>query len=547
MKKILKPALGMLTAFLLGAPTVMAQTRTAFVHLFEWRWNDIAQECRYLGEKGYAAVQISPPQESVLGEAWWTRYQPQSYRLNSRSGNRSELKSMIDECRRHGVAIYADAVINHMSSFQRDYPSVPYSPWDFHTCIDPIDYSDRWKIQNCDLASLSDLATEKEYVRQRIADYMNDLTSLGVAGFRIDAAKHIPAEDIAAIRRKLVGNPYIFQEVIGAFGEPVSVFEYTRNGDVTEFQFGRTMGAAFKGRSALKNLKNLQSWSGWLRSSDAIVFTDNHDTQRDQPFDVMTFKDDGRRYSLANVFMLAYPYGYPKVMSSYNYYDHNQGPPAQGVHSGASCFDGQWVCEHRWNSIAAMVKFRNVTSSAFTLNRWWDNGANQIAFSRGNLGFVAINGETFGMNEWLATGMPAGDYCDVISGELRNGQCEGGVITVNQDGFANIVLGSLDAVAIHAESRLGSSGQTGACDRDPIYFRATSNRWGLTQMSCSNGIWSIIAEFRDSDENGSHRFKIALDTVWQRAYPEQDYLLANPGRYEISFDPKQNTITVNAL
>ncbi len=31
-------------------------------------------------------------------------------------------------------------------------------------------------------------------LRQKIADYMNDAISMGVAGFRIDAAKHIPAE-----------------------------------------------------------------------------------------------------------------------------------------------------------------------------------------------------------------------------------------------------------------------------------------------------------------------------------------------------------------
>src|SRR6187397_1784454 len=37
---------------------------TAFVHLFEWKWTDIARECEtYLGPKGFTAVQISPPNE----------------------------------------------------------------------------------------------------------------------------------------------------------------------------------------------------------------------------------------------------------------------------------------------------------------------------------------------------------------------------------------------------------------------------------------------------------------------------------------------------
>lgn len=33
------------------------------------------------------------------------------------------------------------------------------------------------------------LATETEYVRSRLAQYGNDLLSLGVDGFRLDAAK----------------------------------------------------------------------------------------------------------------------------------------------------------------------------------------------------------------------------------------------------------------------------------------------------------------------------------------------------------------------
>ncbi len=35
------------------------QGRHTMVHLFEWKWNDIAAECeRFLGPKGYAGVQV---------------------------------------------------------------------------------------------------------------------------------------------------------------------------------------------------------------------------------------------------------------------------------------------------------------------------------------------------------------------------------------------------------------------------------------------------------------------------------------------------------
>ena len=49
-----------------------------FVHLFEWKWRDIANECEQnLGPAGFAAVQVSPPQEHSITPSfdWSERYQ----------------------------------------------------------------------------------------------------------------------------------------------------------------------------------------------------------------------------------------------------------------------------------------------------------------------------------------------------------------------------------------------------------------------------------------------------------------------------------------
>jgi alpha-amylase len=48
--------------------------RSVMVHLFEWKWQDIARECEaFLAPNGYAGVQVSPPTEnSVIGtRPWW--------------------------------------------------------------------------------------------------------------------------------------------------------------------------------------------------------------------------------------------------------------------------------------------------------------------------------------------------------------------------------------------------------------------------------------------------------------------------------------------
>ena len=53
--------------------------------------------------------------EHIPGSAWWTRYQPVSYKLESRSGNRQQFIDMVDRCKAAGVNIFVDAILNHMS------------------------------------------------------------------------------------------------------------------------------------------------------------------------------------------------------------------------------------------------------------------------------------------------------------------------------------------------------------------------------------------------------------------------------------------------
>ena len=55
-----------------GTPYTKLQcqgNRQVIVHLFEWKWTDIANECEaYLGPKGFCAVQTSPPMEHIQGK-----------------------------------------------------------------------------------------------------------------------------------------------------------------------------------------------------------------------------------------------------------------------------------------------------------------------------------------------------------------------------------------------------------------------------------------------------------------------------------------------
>ncbi|KAM3914848.1 pancreatic alpha-amylase-like [Leptodactylus fuscus] len=483
--------------------------RTSIVHLFEWRWEDIAEECeRYLGPNGFGGVQISPPNENLIitnpNRPWWERYQPISYKICTRSGDEDQFKDMVTRCNNVGVYIYVDAVINHMcgsgvgkgssstcgssySTNDESFPGVPYSNFDFNdnkcktSSGDIENYDDTDQVRNCRLLSLMDLALEKEYVRGKITDYLNKLIAIGVAGFRIDASKHIWPRDLQAIVSRLnnlnthwfpnVSRPFIFQEVIDLGGGGISVSDYFDIGRVTEFKYGTKLGKLIRKWDGEKMayLKNWGEGWGFMPTDRALVFVDNHDNQRGHGGggdSILTFFD-ARLYKMAVAFMLAHPYGFTRVMSSFSWprnfvngKDINDwiGPPSYNngsikavpINEDSTCGDG-WVCEHRWRQIKNMVIFRNVADGQ-ALTNWWDNGQNQIAFGRGNTGFIVFNNDNCDMDITLNTGLPAGTYCDIISGQKNGDSCTGKQITVSSNGTANFRISNSDAdpfVAIH--------------------------------------------------------------------------------------------------
>ena len=128
---------------------------------------------------------------------------------------------MINTCRKNGVRVYADAVVNHMAGNGNDMfpthcsgnvywgaknssggspfwsqgfayqnwevtgnrpgmetPAVPYGPNDFH-CSRPLNsWTDGFILNYGWLVNLADLNTETDYVRQRIADYFTNILSM---------------------------------------------------------------------------------------------------------------------------------------------------------------------------------------------------------------------------------------------------------------------------------------------------------------------------------------------------------------------------------
>ncbi|WMX47408.1 carbohydrate-binding module family 20 domain-containing protein [Streptomyces roseicoloratus] len=431
--------------------------------MFEWNFASVAKACTdQLGPAGYGYVQVSPPQERIQGSQWWTAYQPVSYKIAGPLGDRAAFKSMIDTCHAAGVKVVADSVVNHMagpadagatytgtggSTYSKyHYPGI-YSGADLDDCRAHVsDYQDKANVQNCELVGLADLDTGEDWVRGRIAAYMNDLLSLGVDGFRVDAAKHMPAADLADIKSRLT-NPSVYwkQEAIHGAGEAVSPSEYLGNGDVQEFRYARDLKRVLQNEK-LAYLKNFGEAWGYMPSGRSGVFVDNHDTERGG--DTLNYKD-GANYTLASVFMLAWPYGSPDVHSGYEWSDKNAGAPNN--HQVNACYSNGWKCQHAWREISSMVAFRN-TARGQAVTDWWDNGNNAIAFGRGSKAYVVVNHETSALGRTFQTSLPAGTYCDVQSGNP---------VTVNSAGQFTATLGGNTALALHVNATsCGTGGGT---------------------------------------------------------------------------------------
>jgi len=117
----------------------------------------------------------------------------------------------------------------------------------------------------------------------------------------VDAAKHMWPRDLKVIYSRLKNlntdhgypsgaRPYIVQEVIDYDSqEVVNKYEYNGFAAVTEFKYGLKLSNALRGNDQMKWFDSWGERWGMLPSKDALVFIDNHDTQRGSST-ILTYK-----------------------------------------------------------------------------------------------------------------------------------------------------------------------------------------------------------------------------------------------------------------
>ena len=461
------------------------------VTAFQQNWKSIAEECKTTyGPEGVKYVQVSPPNEHVKGTQWWTSYQPVSYKLHSKLGTEAEFKQMITACNAANVGIIADAVINHMtgagdthtegvggseySAAKEDFPDAGYTKADFHTATGNINnYRDANEVWTHRLVGLLDLDTSKPHVQQVLGGYFAKLLKMGVAGFRIDAVKHISPTDMAAIKAeaarqsgKNADDIWWMQETIGDPSEAKEIQpdKHLKEGEVNEFQYSYRLKNDFYG--SISNLKNITN--DLVPSDKASIFVTNWDTPRENYVRTLTYKD-GPRYELANAFMLAYPYGNPNIYSGYRFDAKNKDDGAPNATDtyvpDVTCgVDSKWQCTQRWTSIRGMVGFFNAVNGAQVTN-WQESDNNNIAFSREKKGFLAINNTPNAKRVLYKTDLPDGEYCNVYAA----GDCSKTVKVT--DGNVAATIAPYSAIALHVDAKADAASKTGPArdESDPKY------------------------------------------------------------------------------
>jgi alpha-amylase len=531
------------------------------VQMFRWKWNDIAKECtNWLGPQGYGAVQVSPPHAAANVGPWWDVYQPVNFTsLNSKMGTEAEFQSMINTCHAAKVRIYVDAVVNHMAAgsgtatngntFSASTLTYPFfSASDFHpNCdIQGSDYGspgNRYSVMNCRLVGLPDLKTESAYVQGQIKNYFNKLVAMGVDGIRIDAAKHIQPSHIAAIlagtnRTTTSGEAlWVTQEVIPDSNAVRS--EYFNNGTLNEFQYTFALKSTFRNEgTSISQIRSIMgtpgNWGGawgFVPSDKATVFVNNWDTERNGSSLVASDYVSGhindtqgnKRYDLANIFMLAWPYGHAQLHSGYRFSNHDQGPPSASPFDagGNPLINQSWDFIHRWSNISNMVKFRSTVAG--TGVDWFVSGnGNQIAFARGNKGFVAINNDGAAWNASLQTMLPAGTYCNVVSGQVNAAGtgCTGGSHTVGSNGVVTVSIAgnngsSTPAVALHINQKLGG---TPTCSTVAVKFRVANANTLTGQSVYAVGNRGELGNWTGTTGNVLTQEVAGANAAWSRTF-----------------------------
>lgn len=205
------------------------------LHLFNYRLNDI--NVSKVKEQAFNSIQVGPVQISKEGEEWWKLYQPYDFAIGNRLGSKEDLINLCSRAKEEGIKVIVDVVVNHVAG--KDNGEVePHEKVNERLleegflkdkkCID--DWENRWEVTHRSIG-VPTLNTYNYDVQLLAIEFLNDLISCGVGGFRFDSGKNIalPEEDCSFWINVLNGlkekNLFNYAEVINASSKLIEEYQ----------------------------------------------------------------------------------------------------------------------------------------------------------------------------------------------------------------------------------------------------------------------------------------------------------------------------------
>lgn len=405
------------------------------LHAFDWKYPEITAAADRIAAAGYKAVLVAPPLKTPRGGdcAWYQRYQPQDFRvIDGCTGNKEELAAAIRALGAKGVRVYADIVTNHMANERNNATEFPggaaladyaarsaywqkqrlfgdltkglFSPQDFHPARCITDYNNVGQVLHdriCGpspdpgLPDLKDTVPNQNWVLDQRREYIRALFALGVRGFRIDAAKHMPTGAIQYfVEQNIADQSHVFSEIITWGGSEDNEYklylqpylaQLPKSFGAYDFPLLIALKRAFEpGRSLGGYLARPYESGNALESARAVTVAVTHDIPLNGAFQSLVM--DPTDELLANAYLLARDGGTPLL------FDDGSKPAAHG---------GRWANTLEDPVLARMIGFHNRMQGK-PMELLYADGCS-VLWRRAEDGIVAINKCGFTQNIALGT------------------------------------------------------------------------------------------------------------------------------------------------
>lgn len=436
-----------------------ATNTDVILHAWSWNFPAIADNMKKIADAGFTMVQTSPVQhcyspegsgkkifdENVTEGNWYYYYQPTDWKIgNYIVGSRDQMKQMMDSAAKYNIKVIVDVLPNH-TAFDIDavsddfYKAVGGRDRMFHSeGLKPVeDYNNRLQCTLWGSGALPDVNTENPDFQKYYMEFVNDLLSLGVKGFRYDTAKHIgvhsdPVDtasgvkendfwDVATGRKSVKGvklavpydSLFVYGEVLQDKNVPEA--EYAEYFGQTASGYGHLLREALE-KGTAKGI-DLKGWHHTSAPEYLTTWVESHDTYANA-HESAHLTDDQIRAGW--VYLTARQNGTPLFFSR----------PAGSTRQnywGNNVLGAAGNEEFTHPEVAAVNKFRRQMNGQKEDIQISDNGS-VLLVNRGRKGAAVVNISTLSNQVDLPTTLPDGTYKDVVYGKefkVRKGRLKG--------------------------------------------------------------------------------------------------------------------------